>query len=309
MSKFLRYALLAAATIGISSGVASAQTVGLLSMVKGEVQIVRAGQTAPAPAKIADLIAAGDRVLTGGSGEATFLFCPESRAGKLLGGGEAEFTAAALQVKKGKLAEERKVPNCKLPAALLAGNSKQQSGMLRLRGSPLVLRTPTRSNVADLKPNFRWDKYENATSYEVKLTDREERIIWKKTVTGTELPYPAEAPALEAGQKYNWRVVAFENSENQADVGTSFSVLAADAAKQLKESAAGLQALAKASPDDNGPLFLLAFLYEDNGMTDAAARVYAQLKSRMGDQDWVQGRLNDLMGKLGWDRLDSGEAK
>ena len=50
-------------------------------------------------------------------------------------------------------------------------------------------------------------------------------------------------------------------------------------------------------------------LYEDNGMTDAAARVYAQLKSRMGDQDWVQGRLNDLMGKLGWDRLDSGEAK
>ena len=150
-------------------------------------------------------------------------------------------------------------------------------------------------SVADLKPSFRWDKYENATSYEVKLTDREERILWKKNVTTTELAYPSDAPALEPGQKYNWRVVAFENAENQADVGTSFSVLPAATATQVKESEAGLQALAKASPDDNGPLFLLAFLYEDNGMTDAAARVYAQLKSRMGDQDWVQGRLNDLM--------------
>jgi hypothetical protein len=302
-------ALLAAAALGLGSGLANAQTVGLLSMVKGDVQIARAGQSAPAPAKIADLLAAGDRVLTGANGEATFLFCPESRAGKLLPGGEVEFTAAALQVKKGKLGDERKVPNCKLPAALLAGNSKQQSGMLRLRGSALVLRTPTRSNVADLKPSFRWDKYENATSYEVKLTDREERILWKKNVTTTELAYPSDAPALEPGQKYNWRVVAFENAENQADVGTSFSVLPAATATQVKESEAGLQALAKASPDDNGPLFLLAFLYEDNGMLDSAARVYAQLKTRMGDQDWVQGRLNELMGKLGWDRLESGEAK
>ena len=113
-------ALLAAAALGLGSGLANAQTVGLLSMVKGDVQITRAGQSAPAPAKIADLLAAGDRVLTGANGEATFLFCPESRAGKLLPGGEAEFTAAALQVKKGKLGDERKVPNCKLPAALLA---------------------------------------------------------------------------------------------------------------------------------------------------------------------------------------------
>ena len=55
--------------------------------------------------------------------------------------------------------------------------------------------------------------------------------------------------------------------------------------------------------------FDVTYLYEDNGMLDSAARVYAQLKTRMGDQDWVQGRLNELMGKLGWDRLESGEAK
>ena len=309
MSGKIRRGLTMAGTLVALSVAGHAQTVGLLSMTKGDVQIVRAGQSAGAPARIADLLAAGDRVLTGAGGEATFLYCPESRAGKLLAGGEAEFAAAALQVKKGKLADERNVPNCKLPAALLAGASKQQSGMLRLRGAPLVLRTPTRSSVADFKPNFRWDAYENATGYEVKLTDREERILWKRTLSATELLFPNDAPALEPGQKYNWRVVALENNENLADVGTNFTVLPAATAASVKESEAGLLALSKASPDDNGPLFLLAFLYEDNGMLDAAARAYGQLHQRMGQQDWVQGRLNDLMGKLGWDRLESGEAK
>ena len=44
-------------------------------------------------------------------------------------------------------------------------------------------------------------------------------------------------------------------------------------------------------------------------MLDAAARVYSKLNQRMGQQDWVQGRLNELMGKLGWDKLESGEVK
>lgn len=308
MRKLLGNLLLALAAVATAHTLAQAQTIGLLSMIRGEVKIVRAGQSTPVAARIADLLAAGDRVLTGAGGEAAILFCPESRATKLTANGEAEFSATALQLKKGKLADERKVPNCKLPAALLAGNNKS-SGMLRLRGAALVLRTPTRSNVAELKPEFRWDKYENATSYEVKLTDREERILWKQTLTATALPFPADSPALEPGQKYNWRVVAFENNENLADVGTNFTVLPASTASQVRQSEANLLALSKAAPDDSGPLFLLAFLYEDNGMLDAAARTYAQIKARMGEQDWVQGRLNEIMGKLGWDRLESGEAR
>ena len=307
MSKQVRTILLTASGLLAGAVAGHAQTVGLLSMVKGEVQIIRAGQTTSA--RIADLLAAGDRVVTGAGGEATFLYCPESRAGKLLAGGEVELSATALQVKKGKLAEERKVPNCKLPAALLASASKQQSGMLRLRGAPVILRTPSRTNVASQQPEFRWDPVENATNYEVKLLDREERILWKKNTKAPVVPYPSDAAALEYGQKYWWRVTAFENNENVAEVGSFFQTLPGDTATQITDSEGGLLALAKAAPDDNGPLFLLAFLYEDNGMIDAAARVYGQLNTRMGAQDWVQGRLNELMGKLGWDRLESGEAR
>src|SRR5689334_11309541 len=100
MSGKIRMALIVVAALLTLDVAGHAQTVGLLSMTKGDVQIVRAGQSAAAPARIADLIGAGDRVLTGTGGEATFLYCPESRAGKLLAGGEAEFTAAALQLKK-----------------------------------------------------------------------------------------------------------------------------------------------------------------------------------------------------------------
>ena len=41
-------------------------------------------------------------------------------------------------------------------------------------------------------------------------------------------------------------------------------------------------------------------------MLDEAVRVYGELAQRMGSQDWVESRMNDLMGKLGWDRLESG---
>src|SRR5437867_11158405 len=55
----------------------AAGPVGLLSMVSGTVQIVRAGEKTPAVARTADLIQPGDRVVTGRNSEASFLFCPE----------------------------------------------------------------------------------------------------------------------------------------------------------------------------------------------------------------------------------------
>src|SRR3990172_7533547 len=90
--------------------------VGLLSMVSGSVNIVRAGQMDSIRARTADLITAGDRVLTGQHSEATFLFCPESRSAKILEESEVQFEAAGLRVRKGKLSGERQLPSCLLPA-------------------------------------------------------------------------------------------------------------------------------------------------------------------------------------------------
>jgi len=285
----------------------AAEPVGLLSLVTGQVQIVRAGESAPVEARTADLLGAGDRVLTGANSEATFLFCPESRAAKMAAASEVQFDAESLTVKKGSLAEERKVPTCRLPASLvLAAASKMRSGNLRLRGSGMVLRSPANTLVPTLTPSFRWDPVENAAAYEIKLEDREERILWKAEISGTEAQYPGDAATLAWGQKYRWRVTARTDGDAVGEAGSTFQVMPGDQAETVRHAVADLEQQRSGNPADNGPLFLLAFLYEDNGMLDEAVRVYGELAQRMGPQDWVQSRMNDLMGKLGWDRLESG---
>ena len=276
---------------------------GLLSTVSGDVKIVRAGETTPRPARIADLISAGDRVLTGPNSQATFLFCPESRTAKMLADAEVQFDAAAIQVKKGKLSDDHKLPSCRLPANLsLAGASQVQAGVLRLRGSDLTLLSPSRTNIATLLPHFRWEPMDGATGYELKVMDREEKILWRQSGSATDAAYPATAPALAWDQKYLWRVSAHDADDTLTDVGSYFQVLPKDQADQVRSSEEGLRALIQANPADNSPMFLLAFLYEDNGMLDEAARIYGELAKKIGPQDWVQTQLTGLMNKLGWSK-------
>lgn len=281
--------------------------VGLLSLVSGDAQIVRAGQQDPTPARTADLLAAGDRLLTGDRGEVTFLFCPQTKTAKLGPGAEIEFAAGAYEVKKGAVSGERQVPSCRLPSTLtLASASKVQSGMLRLRGASIQLRSPSRTNTATLRPEFRWEPVDDAQKYEVRVLDREERILWRGEVSGTSVEYPADATALEWGQKYRWRVTASDDYDTLDEATTFFETLPADQAQDVRLAEDSLRAMVEQSPDDNWPRFLLAFLYEERGMLDQAAEVYYDLDRRMGTQPWVEGRLAELMNKLGWTDVDSG---
>ena len=310
MFKRVVWLVLAISSLSMPPLANAADTVGLLSMVSGDVQIVRAGQTAPVAARIADLLGAGDRVITGANAEATFLYCPESRAAKIAPQSDVQFDSAALAVRKGKLSDEHKVPTCRLPASLLlAAGSKLQAGNMRLRGGGLILRTPANTAVDILQPHFRWDAVKDAVSYDVKLQDREEHILWAATLPGTDAEYPVSAAALTWGQKYLWRVTAKSNDDTLDEAVASFQVMPSDQAEKVRASAADLEKLRAANPGDNAPLFLLAFLYEDNGMLDQAVAVYSQLPKNTGSQDWVQTRLSDLMGKLGWDKVDPVAAK
>lgn len=301
----MRYRLIAA-FLFVALAARAQSPVGLLSLVSGDVQILRAGQEAPAPARTADLLAAGDRVVTGASGEATFLFCPQSKTAKAMAGSEIEFAAGSFAVKKGKLDAERAVPSCRLPATLtLASASQVQSGTLRLRGANLLLRSPSRTTTATLRPRFRWEAVDRAVSYELKVLDREERILWRTQVSGTEAEYPAEATTLAWGQKYWWRLTARDERDPLDEAGTYFQVLPADQAQDVRLAEDSLRAMLEQNPGDNWPRFLLAFLYEERGLWDEAVRVYYDLDRRMGSQPWVESRLNDLLSKLGWDRLEN----
>jgi len=288
----------------------AAAPVGLLSLVTGNVQIVRAGEKTPRPARTADLIGAGDRVLTGSQSEATFLFRPESRSAKILAGAEVQFEADSVRVQKGKLGEERKLPSCHLPENLaLAPASRLEAGIMRLRGSNLILLSPSRTNIATPRPLFLWEPVESATGYSLKLLDREERVLWSQNVASTEAQYPVDAPPLAWDQKYWWRVTAHDAEDTLTEVGAYFQVLPEDQAERVRSSEASLRRMMSEHPADNGALFLLAFLHDENGMPDQAARAYGALVERMGPQEWVQARLSELMNKLGWQKLPSEPAR
>jgi hypothetical protein len=64
--------------------------------------------------------------------------------------------------------------------------------------------------VDSTQPQFSWLAPKNAVEapvvdYEIALFDEMKREIWRTTATGA-LSYPADAPRLEAGQIYSWRI-------------------------------------------------------------------------------------------------------
>lgn len=283
-----------------------AAPVGLLSLVKGTVQILRAGQAAPTAARIADLIWPGDRVITSPGSEASFLFCPQSISARVPSSSEVAFSGTALEAKRGKVSDERKMGACRLPATLaLSAASQQQVGLIRTRAATGVnLRTPSRTYISSLRPQFRWLPVDGAKSYEVRVTDREERTLYKATVTGTQVEYPPDAPGLAWGSKYWWRVVARDGDETLAEAGTFFQTLNDAQYKEFRTAEVDLRQQITQSPNDNGPRFLLAFLYEENGLLEEAVRSYAELTDRLGPNDWLNFQTIKLLNRLGWEKVE-----
>lgn len=292
----MKRVFLLAAVLCVSSAYA-AQPVGLLTAVKGTVQIQREGKPAPFTARPAELLLAGDRVITGNASSTAFIFCPGKRAGQIDAAAEVLFDAAAIKTVRGGISGGRAINGCQVPAALItASDTSQQAGLTHFRGSSLVLVSPSRTNVANRHPVFRWMPVDGAKSYEVKLLNRDERVIWSSTVTASRTEYPGNAEDLQWGSRYFWRVAARDGDDVVAEAGSWFKLLQSIEADGVNSEVAQLAATLKANPSDEGTRFLLAFLYEQNGMLDEAARVYADLQS----VDWVKGHEAELLDRLGW---------
>ncbi|MBI2815836.1 MAG: hypothetical protein HYX72_02735 [Acidobacteria bacterium] len=279
----------------------AAAPVGLLSKVSGTVQIVRAGEKSTHLARTADLILPGDRIIVATNSEASFLFCPEAVSARILEESEIEFDSP-LEVHKGKVTDERKVGSCQLPDNLSA-TSEMPFGMLRLRPSNLVLVSPFRTSIATPRPHFRWEPLDRASGYLIDLLDHEQRVLWSDTVNTNHAVYSASAPALQWGQKYWWRITASDGQRILSEASASFQLLPQEQAERVRWSEESLRRMITEHPGDNAALFLIAFLYEQNGLFDQAVLAYAELAHRIGPQNWVEARLVNLMNNLGWEKL------
>jgi len=85
-------------------------------------------------------------------------------------------------------------------------SANQVGGAARGAGQKLALYAPHKAKVYTLRPTFSW-RGDPTAEYKIHIQDVTGTFAWDRTVTGTSLAYPSDAPALSPGATYLWKVV------------------------------------------------------------------------------------------------------
>jgi hypothetical protein len=83
--------------------------------------------------------------------------------------------------------------------------ANQIGGASRGEGTKTLLYAPHKARVYSLRPNFAW-KGDATATYKFHIQDTMGTFSWDREVTGATLTYPADAPALNPGGTYLWKV-------------------------------------------------------------------------------------------------------
>jgi hypothetical protein len=154
-------------------------------------------------------------------------------------------------------------------------NSEGTSSVARLRSGDkhgdLRAVSPMQSKIRGAAPSFQWSVSDPST--ELRLTVYSDKgVHWQSAVPkgATSMPYPSDAPALEAGVTYSWVLettdpLVFPPLRSEA---AFFEVLSAEDTKELDASLAKIDAGAK--PSEATHHLFYASLYFDRGLMEDA---------------------------------------
>ncbi|MBI5428620.1 MAG: hypothetical protein HZA02_10150 [Nitrospinae bacterium] len=234
---------------------------GVVVSVKGKVEIVSKGKTLAA--KSGSVLELGDTIKSL-DGSATVLYA----SGRIIAVGNREtFTVAA--------DEGAAQPRQNLAARVLAavketaqkGSSPSVSGMVR-GGSEIVLSHPRNSFVFSRELQFHWTGLAGSEEPEISIISGKPRFRYSfkaKPDAGPVL-LPKDAPALEPGRKYYWKVEGWDPVH--ANVLSSslawFALLAPDAEQKVADEMAEIDRLREI--DDGAKKFLKATLAYSYGL-------------------------------------------
>jgi hypothetical protein len=137
--------------------------VGMVLMADSGVLVQRG--TARTPARLGDLLYAGDRVTTG-SGQVTFLFCPSSE--KLTAKNGMTVVLESRVANASGLT--RAAAKCALPQVALGAESLERVGGMRARGNPPIP-IYLGGAITSGRPAFAWAPFPGTQQYRLSLTD------------------------------------------------------------------------------------------------------------------------------------------
>src|SRR6266536_5315018 len=108
--------------------------------------------------------------------------------------------------------------------------------------SPRKPLAPLEGRAYSARPFFAWQPAFGSRTYHFTLyagdpyVEPPAKIVFEKDVAATEFTYPADAPALEPGKLYSWRVTTPSAKGKEEGPPVTFRILAGTEAAELKQA-------------------------------------------------------------------------
>ena len=271
--------------------------VAIITEIAGSVELARSGSASFGAAEWGSPLFNGDRVRTAGGAQAVLLF---SNNNLMTVSGGNTYTVGGQQGGSSRAVSSSVISSDTDLTLHRAGQGEVEVlGGLRNSGllPPVDLAYPVRTVVTSNGPEFFWvadDEYE-AFTVSVRGPVGE---IWSGETTDISIMYPADAPVLEPGQTYFWKVDAetlFDVVESEV---TSFQIMDAETQASLDQ---GLEDLARLSEDAGSASyqFLLGNLYANHGALGQAIDAFENIASAHPDAESVHRVLASLYTEIG----------
>ena len=139
---------------------------------------------------------------------------------------------------------------------------------------------PLEGRAYDARPFFAWEIAPGSKSYHFALyegdfdKDQSARIVYQTDVTLTELTYPNDAPRLEPGKLYSWRVSTPTPTGKEDGVVARFIILSGAEAAEVKQALATAGLTSPKTPEDR---LDQARVFENFGVWYDALRIASEL--------------------------------
>ncbi|NNE68862.1 MAG: hypothetical protein HKN29_00710 [Rhodothermales bacterium] len=263
----------------------------LITDVSGTVTIARSNGT-QANASWGMQLFDGDQVVTGADSKAALLYSDGSLV-SLAANDRAdvgESSSSAPTVDPTMLADVSDLTLQRTGVGELAA-----LGGLRAGASAAVidLTSPRQTRIRDGVPTFTWSAEAGFELFTVTvLSDAGE--IWSGSTEANLLAYPSNAPTLEPGVTYFWRVEGEEMLDVTRSELVQFEVMAADDVESLKNAESSIREALSSPDSETSRDFLLGSLYARHGMNAEALDVFSRIAEGQGES----AMLLEILGKL-----------
>ncbi|MFA0745945.1 MAG: hypothetical protein LASZOEIN_002759 [Candidatus Fervidibacter sp.] len=281
----------------VAAAAVAENPVGVITEVKGQVQIKRAGKSAWLPARVNMPVYAGDVLRTGSNGKVV-VWTPTGRAQTL--GPKKTVSINPVRGTRDSLWREvwgsfvnRMKSN--FSDENLATVAAARASISLPAKNRLVLLSPRNTKVLEERPTFVWTEVENAKGYRVTVGffDDDKRV-WETVVSQNSLHYPSDAPELKPGRVYIWQVEAI--GVPNAKESAWFVILHPAEARDIKFA---LQQLRSKAPDFIAYSLAAASFLESRGCYSEAISILKTALKRFPNQPEPKVLLANLYETIG----------